>query len=106
MNVTPLTIRSPAALLDELRSRGWDAGTATSTAGGVMPLAVRCTGLGDDTLQALVVFGGSHGLEVITGPGLGNHRRVTRATGRAGASVVRSGAAAGTRDVPWTGTPG
>ena len=69
MNVTPLTLRSPAALLDELRARGWDAGTATTTAGGVTPLAVRCTGLGDDTLQALVVFGGSHGLDVITGPG-------------------------------------
>ncbi len=67
MNVTPLTLRSPAALLDELRARGWDAGTATTTAGGVAPLAVRCTGLGDDTLQALVVFGGSHGLDVITG---------------------------------------
>lgn len=80
MNVTPLTLRSPAALLDELRSRGWDAGTATSTAGGVMPLAVRCTGLGDDTLQALVVFGGSHGLEVITGPDwaiiAGSHARL------------------------------
>lgn len=69
MNVTPLTLRSPAALLDELRARGWDAGTATTTAGGVTPLAVRCTGLGDDTLQALVVFGGSHGLDVITGDG-------------------------------------
>ncbi len=68
VNVTPLTLRSPAALLDELRARGWDAGTATTTAGGVTPLAVRCTGLGDDTLQALVVFGGSHGLDVITGP--------------------------------------
>ena len=68
MNVTPLTPRSPAALLDELRARGWDAGTATTTAGGVRPLAVRCTGLGDDTLQALVVFGGSHGLDV-------HHRR-------------------------------
>lgn len=68
MNVTPLTLRSPAALLDELRARGWDAGTATTTAGGIRPLAVRCTGLGDDTLQALVVFGGSHGLDVITGP--------------------------------------
>lgn len=69
MNVTPLTLRSPAALLDELRARGWDAGTAITTAGGVAPLAVRCTGLGDDTLQALVVFGGSHGLDVITGEG-------------------------------------
>lgn len=69
MNVTPLTLRSPAALLDELRTRGWDAGTAITTAGGVTPLAVRCTGLGDDTLQALVVFGGSHGLDVITGDG-------------------------------------
>lgn len=68
MNVTPLTLRTPAALLEELRARGWDAGTATTTAGGVTPLAVRCTGLGDDTLQALVVFGGSHGLDVITGP--------------------------------------
>ena len=68
MNVTPLTLRSPAALLDELRARGWDAGMATTTASGVMPLAVRCTGLGEDTLQALVVFGGSHGLDVITGP--------------------------------------
>ena len=68
MNVTPLTLRSPAALLDELRARGWDAGTATTTASGIMPLAVRCSGLGDDTLQALVVFGGSHGLDVITGP--------------------------------------
>jgi dihydropteroate synthase len=69
VNVTPLTLRSPAALLAELRARGWDAGTATTTAGGVTPLAVRCTGLGDDTLQALVVFGGSHGLDVITGDG-------------------------------------
>jgi dihydropteroate synthase len=68
VNVTPLTLRNPAALLDELRARGWDGGTATTTAGGVMPLAVRCTGLGEDTLQALVVFGGSHGLDVITGP--------------------------------------
>jgi dihydropteroate synthase len=67
VNVTPLTLRSPAALLHELRARGWDAGTATTTAGGVTPLAVRCTGLGDDTLQALVVFGGRHGLDVITG---------------------------------------
>jgi dihydropteroate synthase len=68
VNVTPLTLRNPAALLDELRARGWDAGTATTTAGGVTPLAVRCMGLGEDTLQALVVFGGSHGLDIITGP--------------------------------------
>jgi len=67
VNVTPLTLRGPAALLEELRARGWDAGTAITMAGGVTPLAVRCTGLGDATLQALVVFGGSHGLDVITG---------------------------------------
>src|SRR4029450_8537271 len=46
---------------------GWDEGTAATTASGITPLAVRCTGLGADTLQALVAFGGSHGLDVISG---------------------------------------
>ncbi len=68
MNVTPLTLRTPAALLDELRARGWDAGTASTTAGGMLPLAVRCSGLGEATLQALVLYGGSLGLDVVTGP--------------------------------------
>lgn len=67
MNVSPLTLRSPAALLAELRARGWDVETAITTASGIQSLAVCCSGLEEATLQALVTFGGSRGIDVITG---------------------------------------
>jgi dihydropteroate synthase len=39
-----------------------------TTASGLLPLAVRCSGLDEGTLEALVRYGGGRGLEVITGP--------------------------------------
>lgn len=68
MNVTPLTLSPRGALVQELRARGWDPGMATTAASGVMPLAVRCTGLDASALEALVAFGGRQGLDIITGP--------------------------------------
>ncbi len=68
MNVTPLTLTTRGALVQELRARGWDEGMAATAAGGVMPLAVRCTGLDAPALEALVAFGARQGLDVVTGP--------------------------------------
>ncbi len=67
MNVTPLTLHGPGALAALLRANGWDPGLSETTAGGVMPLAVRCSGLDGVALAALVRHGGSLGLDVLTG---------------------------------------
>lgn len=67
MNVTPLALHSPRAVREALRTHGWDAGLARTSAGGIHPLALHLTGLGPDALEALVRLGGSVGLEVVTG---------------------------------------
>ena len=69
MNVTPLALHSPRAVRETLRERGWDAGQAAATSGGIHPLAFHLTGLDQDTLEALVRHSGSLGLEVLTGDG-------------------------------------
>ena len=67
MNVTPLALHSTGAIRDALRSHGWDDGLAQTSAGGIHPLAFHLTGLDPSALEALVSFGGSLGLEVLTG---------------------------------------
>jgi len=67
VTVTPLALHSPRAVRDLLRAHGWDAGQAVAAAGGIHPLAFHITGLGQDTLEALVRHGGSLGLDVLTG---------------------------------------
>ncbi len=67
MNVTPLALHSTGAIRDALRSHGWDDGLAQTSAGGIHPLAFHLTGLNPGALEALVSFGGSLGLEVVTG---------------------------------------
>jgi dihydropteroate synthase len=67
VNVTPLALHSTGAVRDALRSHGWEDGLARASAGGILPLAFHLTGLDQDTLEALVRFGGSLGLEVVTG---------------------------------------
>ncbi len=67
MNVTPLALHSTGAIRDALRSHGWDDGLAQTSAGGIHPLAFHLTGLNPGALEALVSFGGSLGLEVLTG---------------------------------------
>jgi dihydropteroate synthase len=67
VTVTPLALHSPRAVRDLLRAHGWDAGQAAAAASGIHPLAFHLTGLGQDTLEALVRHGGSLGLDVLTG---------------------------------------
>lgn len=67
MNVTPLALHSTGAVRGVLRSHGWEEGLARASAGGIHPLAFHLTGLDQGSLEALVRFGGSLGLEVVTG---------------------------------------
>jgi dihydropteroate synthase len=69
VTVTPVALHSPRAVRDVLRAHGWDDGRATAAAGGVHPIAFHVTGLDQDALEALVRYGGSLGLEVLTGDG-------------------------------------
>ena len=68
MNVEFLSLRSPHTVAATLVGLGWDPATGITTASGLLPLAVRCSGLDEGTLEALVRYGGGRGLEVITGP--------------------------------------
>ncbi|HEY7636855.1 MAG TPA: dihydropteroate synthase [Gemmatimonadales bacterium] len=52
---------------DALRSHGWDPGLADTAALGIHPLAFHLTDLHQGTLEALVRFAGTLGLEVLTG---------------------------------------
>jgi dihydropteroate synthase len=67
VNVTPLALHSTGAVRQALRSHGWEDELARASAGGIHPLAFHLTGLSAGTLEALVRFGGSLGLEVVTG---------------------------------------
>ena len=67
MNVTPLALHSTGAVRGALRSHGWDDGLARASASGITPLAFHLTGLDQGALEALVRFGGTLGLEVVTG---------------------------------------
>lgn len=67
MNVTPVALHSTRGLRDALRGHGWADGPASDAAGGIHPVALHLTGLGQDALEALVRVGGSLGLEVVTG---------------------------------------
>jgi dihydropteroate synthase len=67
VNVTPLALHSTGAVREALRSHGWEDGLARASADGIHPLAFHLTGLDAATLEALVRFGGSLGLEVVTG---------------------------------------
>ena len=67
MNVTPLALHSTGAVRGALRSHGWEDGLARASASGISPLAFHLTGLDRGALEALVRFGGSLGLEVVTG---------------------------------------
>lgn len=67
MSATPLTLHSPAAVHQALRSHGWEGGLAATAANGVSPYAVHLTGLDQPTLEAMVRFAGGLGLEVLTG---------------------------------------
>ena len=67
MNVTPLALHSTGAVRGALRSHGWDDGLARASASGIAPLAFHLTGLDQGALEALVRFGGTLGLEVVTG---------------------------------------
>lgn len=69
MNVTPLALHSGGAVRGALRSHGWDDGLARTSAAGILPLAFHLTGLDPGALEALVRFGGTLGLEVVTGDG-------------------------------------
>lgn len=67
MNVTPLALHSAGAVRGALRSHGWDDGLARASASGILPFAFHLTGLDQGALEALVRFGGTLGLEVVTG---------------------------------------
>ncbi len=67
MNVTPLALHSTGAVREALRSHGWDGELAGTAAGGIHPLAFHLTGLDQGALEALVRFGGTLGLDVVTG---------------------------------------
>ncbi len=67
MNVTPVALHSTRGVRDVLRGHGWTDGRAGDTAGGIDPLALHLTGVGQDALEALVRVCGSLGLEVVTG---------------------------------------
>jgi dihydropteroate synthase len=69
VNVTPLALHSPRAVRDALRSHGWEEGLAATAAGGAHPLAFHLTELDQGSLEALVRFAGTLGLEVLTGDG-------------------------------------
>jgi dihydropteroate synthase len=52
---------------DALRSHGWEDGLATTAAEGSHTTAFHLTGLDQDALEALVLFAGNLGLEILTG---------------------------------------
>jgi len=67
VNAVALSLHSPGALAGALRAGGVEAGDADSVASGATPLAVRFTGLGHTTLEALVRHAGKLGLDLSTG---------------------------------------
>ena len=67
MNAIALALHSGRAVRDALRAAGWDEGVANNAAGGLMPLAIRLSGLDPATLEALVPCAGRLGLDVTTG---------------------------------------
>jgi dihydropteroate synthase len=67
VNAVALSLHSPGALAGALRAGGVEAGDADSAASGATPLAVRFTGLGQTTLEALVRHAGKLGLDLSTG---------------------------------------
>jgi dihydropteroate synthase len=67
VNVTPLALHSTRAVRDALRSHGWKEGLADNAALGIEPTAFHLTGLDQGAIEALVLFAGSLGLEVLTG---------------------------------------
>ena len=67
MNVTPLALHSPRAVRDVLRCHGWDEALSDTAAESLHTIAFHLTGLDQDALQALVLFAGSLGVEVLTG---------------------------------------
>ena len=67
MNVTPLALHSPRAVRDALCSHGWEETLADTAAQGIHTSAFHLTGLDQGSLEALVPFAGSLGLEVLTG---------------------------------------
>jgi len=69
VNVTPLALHSPASVRDALRAGGWDEELAADAAAGIHHLAFRLTGLDQEALEALVLFAGTLGLDVLTGDG-------------------------------------
>lgn len=69
MNVTPLAPHSTRGVRAALGAHAWEPGAAETSATGAAPLAFHLTGLDDSSLEALVHFGGSLGLDVITGDG-------------------------------------
>ena len=69
MNVTPLALHSPTSVRDALRAGGWGDAVAADAAAGIHGLAFRLTGLDQEALEALVLFAGTLGLDVLTGDG-------------------------------------
>jgi hypothetical protein len=67
VNVTPLALHSTRAVRDALRSHGWEESLADTAAEGIHASAFHLTGLDQGSLEALVPFAGSLGLEVLTG---------------------------------------
>jgi dihydropteroate synthase len=67
VNVTPLGFQSERAVRQALCSHGWEEGLAETAAHGLHPLAFHLTGLDQGALEALVRFGGTLGLEILTG---------------------------------------
>ena len=67
MNVTPLALHSPRAVREVLRCHGWDEALSDTAAESLHTIAFHLTGLDQDALQALVLFAGSLGVEVLTG---------------------------------------
>jgi dihydropteroate synthase len=67
VNVTPLALHSARAVRETLLAHGWEAGAAETAAGGIEPAAVHLTELDQGTLEALVLYCGRIGLDVLTG---------------------------------------
>jgi dihydropteroate synthase len=67
VNVTPLALHSSRAVLEALRSHGWEEALADNAAVGIGTTAFHLTGLDQGALEALVPFAGGLGLEVLTG---------------------------------------
>jgi dihydropteroate synthase len=67
VNVVPLAYPASRSLRDTLVEHGWSSEAAAAAAGGADPLAFHLTDLDQDALEALVLFAGRLGLEVLTG---------------------------------------